>query len=240
MKKQNALESYLNEIIKKINNDNIDFYMLLTEAFEKAKNHSGKSYPLKWRDQKKNITDTSRMIIILLHLNEKLSVKSGGSFDFYASRLLLELLISFEIPYKIVSKTYNKQVGMLPNNLMICDKENTFQTIIVSEQKSVDQALKDTSEARNDRLKISPKQADKIISQVTIYKRNPDVIAETLIRAAGICEKCKRPAPFKRKKNNQPYLEVHHRIPLSEDGEDTVENTIALCPNCHREMHFGV
>ncbi len=23
------------------------------------------------------------------------------------------------------------------------------------------------------------------------------------------------------------------------DGDDTVENAIALCPTCHRELHFG-
>ncbi|OOL15317.1 hypothetical protein BXQ27_32765, partial [Klebsiella aerogenes] len=27
---------------------------------------------------------------------------------------------------------------------------------------------------------------------------------------------------------------------LSNGGEDSVENAIALCPNCHRQAHFGV
>jgi 5-methylcytosine-specific restriction protein A len=26
---------------------------------------------------------------------------------------------------------------------------------------------------------------------------------------------------------------------LSTGGEDTLENAIALCPNCHRRAHFG-
>jgi len=29
-------------------------------------------------------------------------------------------------------------------------------------------------------------------------------------------------------------------VPLSEGGEDTLENAIALCPNCHRKMHYGI
>lgn len=33
--------------------------------------------------------------------------------------------------------------------------------------------------------------------------------------------------------------EVHHKVPLSAGGDDTVENAIALCPNCHRKAHFG-
>ncbi|WP_223111555.1 HNH endonuclease [Billgrantia pellis] len=24
---------------------------------------------------------------------------------------------------------------------------------------------------------------------------------------------------------------------LAKGGEDTIENTVALCPNCHRKMH---
>jgi len=34
-------------------------------------------------------------------------------------------------------------------------------------------------------------------------------------------------------------LEVHHKVPLAEGGDDTVENAIALCPNCHRHAHYG-
>ncbi|WP_342542729.1 HNH endonuclease signature motif containing protein [Paenisporosarcina sp. FSL H8-0542] len=36
-----------------------------------------------------------------------------------------------------------------------------------------------------------------------------------------------------------PYLEVHHIKRLADNGEDSVENAIAVCPNCHRELHFG-
>ncbi|MFZ2725778.1 MAG: HNH endonuclease [Methylococcaceae bacterium] len=72
-----------------------------------------------------------------------------------------------------------------------------------------------------------------------VYIRNPYVITKTLKRANGICEKCKNPAPFIRASNKTAYLEVHHKIPLSENGDDTIENTIALCPNCHREEHCG-
>jgi len=32
-------------------------------------------------------------------------------------------------------------------------------------------------------------------------------------------------------------LELHHIIPLSEGGEDTIENSVLLCPNCHRLEH---
>lgn len=77
----------------------------------------------------------------------------------------------------------------------------------------------------------------KIISKG--FYRNPDIIVEVLFRANGICENCNKFAPFIRAKDNSPYLEIHHKVPLSEGGEDSIENAIAVCPNCHRKFHFG-
>ncbi|MFL9918022.1 HNH endonuclease signature motif containing protein [Paraburkholderia fungorum] len=62
---------------------------------------------------------------------------------------------------------------------------------------------------------------------------------EVLLRADGTCEGCGQSAPFQRA-DGTPYLEVHHRRRLADGGEDTVENAIALCPNCHRERHCGI
>lgn len=56
-------------------------------------------------------------------------------------------------------------------------------------------------------------------------------------RANGICQLCEKHAPFIDIKGN-PYLESHHIIWLSNGGEDSVKNTVALCPNCHRKMHI--
>ena len=35
------------------------------------------------------------------------------------------------------------------------------------------------------------------------------------------------------------YLESHHVIALANDGADRPTNVIALCPDDHREAHFG-
>jgi 5-methylcytosine-specific restriction protein A len=115
---------------------------------------------------------------------------------------------------------------------------------LVSYQKtfsqSVIRSLQDSNESRKKRLKVAAKQPAKATTVSVIFIRNPDVVAEVLHRANGTCEGCKKPAPFLRKKDQSPYLEVHHLIQLSDGGEDTIENAVALCPNCHRELHFGV
>lgn len=71
------------------------------------------------------------------------------------------------------------------------------------------------------------------------YRRNPDVIVAVLRRSNGTCERCEKRAPFNRRSDGSPYLEVHHWTPLSQGGEDSLENAAALCPNCHREVHHG-
>jgi 5-methylcytosine-specific restriction enzyme A len=68
------------------------------------------------------------------------------------------------------------------------------------------------------------------------FYRDPLVKAWVLNNSNGFCEGCGNPAPFKCV-DGFPYLEVHHVKPLSEGGSDTIDNTIALCPNCHRRCH---
>ncbi len=106
-------------------------------------------------------------------------------------------------------------------------------------QDKIKKSKTDTPENRKARLKEAPKKPSKSTVTSMVYIRNPDVVAEVLLRANGVCERCHKDAPFIRKKDNTPYLEVHHTRQLADGGEDTVENAEALCPNCHREAHFG-
>ena len=77
--------------------------------------------------------------------------------------------------------------------------------------------------------------ARKVTSQT--YIRNPYVAELTKRRSKGICELCKNAAPFN-DTAGKPYLESHHIKWLSRKGPDIIENTVALCPNCHKKMHI--
>lgn len=72
---------------------------------------------------------------------------------------------------------------------------------------------------------------------VTRYVRSPAVAAYVIQRAGGRCELCGR-ASFTTD-SGAVYLEVHHVVRLCEGGPDTPCNTAALCPACHRELHYG-
>lgn len=106
-------------------------------------------------------------------------------------------------------------------------------------RQALHQSTKETSAARQRRLLAASPVAERILSLGYIFNRNPDVVAEILSRANGVCQDCGQPAPFNRRGDGSPYLEVHHRMPLAEGGQDTIENAIALCPNCHRKAHYG-
>ena len=70
------------------------------------------------------------------------------------------------------------------------------------------------------------------------YERSEAVRNYVLARAGGQCEACGKSAPFLRD-NGEPYLEPHHTRRLSDGGPDHPRWVGGVCPNCHREIHYG-
>ncbi len=123
-------------------------------------------------------------------------------------------------------KLFNNEISLKSYNEIIENEEARISRLSAEER---------AKERKNNR----DKKVERVIIKEVRYVRDPYVVCDALDRANGICEKCKEKAPFIRKKDNTPYLEVHHMVPLSEGGPDTLDNVIAICPNCHRKMHFG-
>lgn len=94
---------------------------------------------------------------------------------------------------------------------------------------SLDDIKKLAGEASNE-------PAPKYSVQQTQRKRNmylPELIKRM---ANGKCQLCGQVLDYK-DSAGRPYLEAHHVIPLADDGPDSIDNMVALCPNCHRKMH---
>jgi len=122
--------------------------------------------------------------------------------------------------------------GFWPDHYLASDAQFKFD-------KKIAKSLEDEREARLGRLaNAQPFPRRREVPRI-VFDRNPDVVAEMLYLASGKCQRCNNRAPFKKHPSGEPFLEVHHITPLAEDGPDTVENAIALCPNCHRELHYG-
>jgi hypothetical protein len=98
--------------------------------------------------------------------------------------------------------------------------------IIQSEfEAEVEQSLALTPDERRKRLDSATKIPPQRQVVAIVFRRNADVVAFVLDRAKGHCELCGTSAPFVKAKDQQPYLEVHHKVTLAEGGEDTVSNT---------------
>jgi 5-methylcytosine-specific restriction protein A len=69
------------------------------------------------------------------------------------------------------------------------------------------------------------------------FVRDPAVRRRTILRAQGKCELCKKQGFTMA--DGTVFLETHHVISLAEGGADTEGNVVALCPNDHREAHYG-
>jgi 5-methylcytosine-specific restriction protein A len=120
---------------------------------------------------------------------------------------------------------------------------NGSQTFILPEpivRKKQEQKEKRAKRLSDQELEILAKYSAKGVGTRQIstmaHERNVYVAELAKRRADGICQLCEEPAPFNNKKG-EPFLEFHHIIWLSKGGEDTIENSVALCPNCHRKMH---
>lgn len=97
-------------------------------------------------------------------------------------------------------------------------------------EKLDDQALRAAA------LRGQKKLPAKIQMMIGTVARSPAVSAYVKRLADGRCDLCQEPAPFRTRRG--PYLECHHIHPLGKGGPDTIKNTVALCPNCHRKMHL--
>ena len=72
----------------------------------------------------------------------------------------------------------------------------------------------------------------------TAYERLASVKSDVLLLADNCCDLCGAEGPFEKEDGNL-YLEVHHVKMLADGGPDTVDNAVAVCPNCHRALHYS-
>lgn len=74
---------------------------------------------------------------------------------------------------------------------------------------------------------------------------SPELAAYCLAQAGYRCEANHSHTTFISKASGKNYVEAHHLIPLKRQAEfpqfaiDNQANIIALCPNCHRLLHYA-
>jgi len=130
-------------------------------------------------------------------------------------------------------KLYTKKI--IPNPIYTISNENLERL----EEKYQNEIKKISLRALEQKALEKEKVPQKVLVNSIQYIRDPIIVEYVKRKANGICQDCHQPAPFINKKTGEPYLEIHHIVPLSQGGSDTIDNVIALCPNCHRKRHYG-
>jgi len=176
-------------------------------------------------------------------------------FDRIPWRRLLKRTTTRPYQYKpIYNSTYivnamnsSRQLIDIKNSMILSQNITTEDevNIIIDLQPTSD--LKELEERTNRLLRLKnllprPKSNQQPVKQKiqtsTVYERSPSVRAWVLQESRGICELCDQEGPFYLS-NGNIFLEVHHVKSISEGGFDITENAVAVCPNCHRKLHYS-
>ncbi len=180
--------------------------------------------------------------------NKTLTQSNTNGVDVHLFEVLVPHNYIYLGPVKLCGEPYKEEQTDDDNNLRsvwmfpLCIKEGD---ILIDEEafskyEAISENKAKTLSLEKLKQRAHENQSSKVASRSVkseAYIRNPYVAEYTKRIAKGFCQLCDQEAPFKDTKDN-PYLETHHIKWLSEGGEDTLENTTALCPNCHRKMHI--
>ena len=132
-------------------------------------------------------------------------------------------------------KSVRERIGIAQGKRIMTNKKLLEEA--ASEEELVRHARRmDDEELRRAAKKNEKKKVTKRETTVKQMARDPYIVEFTKRKANGRCQLCGKQAPFS-DKEGYPYLESHHIVWLSKGGADTIDNSVALCPNCHRKMH---
>ncbi|MDR2833561.1 MAG: HNH endonuclease [Streptococcaceae bacterium] len=171
--------------------------------------------------------------------------------DFYEIENLDELavlLLDVRELEKYMSKSPNRMYSAAISNYIKFKSE--FIDLLDTKEDinygSDIEAIIVTKEDRLPRYNNQPQPPSKLIKgKTTQFKRNSQVGADAIILANYKCQINPNHKFFISRRTNKNYVEAHHLIPIAyqalfTNGIDVVENISALCPVCHRLIHYGV
>jgi hypothetical protein len=119
------------------------------------------------------------------------------------------------------------------------DMGDQDEALEVQANKLIEIGLAQLMEKYRLELETRPSRPNTKNTVTRTYERSPLVVAIAKLRAGHRCEvpNCNHPTFICA--DGTPYTEVHHIEPLSEGGEDVLENVACLCAGHHREIHVG-
>ncbi|MCX5804222.1 MAG: hypothetical protein NTU69_11960 [Proteobacteria bacterium] len=117
------------------------------------------------------------------------------------------------------------------------DAKTVKNQIKTEEEKEEDFVFEDTS-PKLEELEQSDAQPDFIQRIYKIRQRNSQIVKNLKKLYKGKCQISSDNLTFKRK-NGELYSEIHHLIPLGDNGSDSYANAIVVSPLIHRMLHYA-
>ena len=211
--------------------------------------HVGRIYDDRWIGETLHYTGMGLEGDQEIHLsqNKTLSQSKTNGVDLHLFEKFKEREYTYRGRIELSGEPYEERQPDLKGNirrvwmfpLRVKDRDHFSIDLTIQrglEKEKEKKARKLSIEELKKRVKFSPRVPGNRDVKTKTYERSSIVSELAKRRAGGRCQLCLMEAPFKTK-DGSPYLETHHIVWLSNGGEDTPENTVALCPNCHRKMH---
>ncbi|HIF9393044.1 TPA: HNH endonuclease [Photobacterium damselae] len=178
------------------------------------------------------------LLFDVVKITKDLNIQHGVGYEAVTIKKYENILGCIEVKYKNKATQLIRNAKGLMEQIAIVSSERIFDVIqpVLSADFIELQKLSDYLDVDN-KIVLGQDNPKKINRTVSVYERDAAVVARTLFEANNQCELCGS-SPFFRE-NGKVYLEVHHVKSLSDGGRDKISNTVALCPNCHKQLHFG-
>lgn len=133
---------------------------------------------------------------------------------------------------------YEKDQKETIKKILNGDYDFLLKPIPILEKIKVEDAIDDAT--KNIKDENEKKNTRELGKEQTVYARENFPLAEInkiYNRAKSKCECCG--CETFEKKNGEMYFEIHHIVHYSDGGENSAQNCVLLCPNCHRKIHFA-
>ncbi|MEG0834822.1 MAG: HNH endonuclease [Christensenellaceae bacterium] len=165
----------------------------------------------------------------------------------------LDIIIdSDKLPIAIVEKA--KQIKQLEMGQYLCNiDDQKANRIDYSDDKYISAVHGIQKSPKKKQYKTAPKIVyfdAKTTQLATVIQRDPTVAKQALFNAEYRCELYPNHETFIKRKDDTPYTEPHHLIPMFMQGKvktpdgkivnlDVENNIVSLCSNCHNKLHYG-
>lgn len=232
----------------KIKENKIELFNKILSMYEKLERYKQTMYSKLFKNSENELREKYR------DENYKINLKKKAEWELYLMKpekiILLGIIELNNLDNEEIIERYEyllKRISI--NNKKVLDKERKKFHQIINNKISILENKDNIFSFEKIKTQINTNDLFKKIKQNSVKsykKRNTTLVSlmksyylQTFSENNGLlkCECCGKETFMTRR--NEPYLEFHHLIPFGEEnGPDHYLNIFAICPECHRKLHY--